>query len=297
MKEKPDGRGKKSCSPPGVRHSTKASCTQARKFLSLLSICVHVVREIFRCTLRRSGRPTVAVQELAEDFLFFLIFFSTRWASHDNSQAVKGICLVCVHLKRISGVEGQVLPCALKSDLYESSHVSSAWSRGTFRPSNTCHLFCPALGWTRLRKKASLTLYHLFFFNCSEHRDTGVMWSFRVSACTALAPDPRGRWPAGPLGIAQACTLSTVWYAWGHINSFCSHLWFPVSLCPPHKSWPGGCRGQLPMWKLTGPSKKAMALLTHWYPHLQRRAPTDCCSIIRITWHISNSSLSSLSIY
>lgn len=44
----------------------------------------------------------------------------------------------------------------------------------------------------------------------------------------------------------QACTASTVWYAWGHINSFCSHLWFPVSLCLPHKSWPEAAASSFP---------------------------------------------------
>lgn len=105
-KEKPDvtSEEKKSCSPPGVRHSTKASCTKAWKFLSLLSICVHVIKEIFRCILRRSGRPTVAVYVLAEDFL---VVFPHR-ASHDRGiscQAVKEICLISVPVKRISGVE------------------------------------------------------------------------------------------------------------------------------------------------------------------------------------------------
>lgn len=44
----------------------------------------------------------------------------------------------------------------------------------------------------------------------------------------------------------QTCTASTVWYAWGHINSFCSHLWFPVSLCLPHKSWPEAAASSFP---------------------------------------------------
>lgn len=48
------------------------------------------------------------------------------------------------------------------------------------------------------------------------------------------SPWPWGIWPLA-LRIIQACTW-TVWYAQGHVNSFCSHLWLPVSPCLPHES-------------------------------------------------------------
>lgn len=153
----------------------------------------------------------------------------------------------------------EVLPQTLKSDLKKRSQISSAWSRVTFNLSDMCQLFVKHSGGFTC-EKGSLMLDHCCYLIA---RPRGIPVSCDPSKClhALLLCLTLGRWSARPLGIVHASTLSTVWYASGHINSFCSHLRFPVSLRPPHKSWPGGCRDRLPMWKLTGPSKKAKALL------------------------------------
>lgn len=258
-KEKPDAtfEGKKIVL--SLRSKKSHQRANARKFLSALTICAHVGKEIFWCILQRSGCPTVAVCVLAEDFLIILFTQSLTRQMNILPSCSRNLFDLCPCKMYLWSGKMRFCPHTLKSDLKKRSQISSAWSCATFNLSNMCQLFVKHSGgfsW----EKAPLMLYH-YCYLIARHR--GIPASCDPSKClhAQLLCLILGRWSARPLGIVHACTLSTVWYAWGHINSFCSHLWFPVSLCPPHKSWPGGCRDQLPMWKLTGPSKKAMALL------------------------------------